>query len=98
MREGLGATELGVRGANWTRRRQDRTVPFKHDESGILISKPSQRGEGHHSVRADYDKASQAVTDTREAVPPTVNPHAIIKQQMSTIHADLDSIAVKGDH
>jgi hypothetical protein len=98
MSQRLSTPQLSIRRANRAGRRQDGTIPVQHDESCILIGKPTQRGERHHSVWADYDKAAQAVTNTRKAAPPTVRPDAILKKQMSTIHADLDAIAEKGDY
>src|SRR5437667_8107101 len=97
MREGLSASELGVRWPDGAGCREDGAVAFQHHETGVLVRQPTQCGERHHSVWADHHKAAQAVTDTRKAVPPTVNADAIFKKQMSTIHADLDAIAVKSD-
>jgi hypothetical protein len=38
------------------------------------------------------------VADTRKTVSPTVSRDAILKQQMPSIQADLDAIAVERDH
>jgi hypothetical protein len=63
-----------------------------------LVRQPTQRGERHEPVLADYYKAAQAVTDTRKAESPTVSADAVLQKQMSTIHVDLNAIAVKGDY
>jgi hypothetical protein len=89
----LSTPQLGIRRANRTCRCQDGAIPFQHDESCVLIRQPTQRGERHHSVRANYDEASKTMSHSWKTCLASVQSDPILKKQVSAIHADLNAVA-----
>ena len=95
MRERLSASELGIRRTNRASRCKDRPVTFQHDESCILIGKPTQRGERYHSVRTGNDKAAKSMSDAWEPDLVSVRSDPIRQNQMAVVNADLDAVTEK---
>jgi hypothetical protein len=47
-----------------------------------LISQPSKRSEGKHSVRADDNQSFQSVPDAWKSGVPTISADSILNQQV----------------
>src|SRR5882724_7208651 len=73
-------------------------VSLKHDESGILIRQPAQRGKGNHAIRADHHEPLQAVTDSRQSESSALGPDSVLNKQVSSIDTNLDAVSKECDY
>jgi hypothetical protein len=67
MREGLSAPQSSIRGVNGAGARENRSIAFQKHKTCLLIGKPTQGGDGNHSIRSNDDKPFQAMPDSWEA-------------------------------
>jgi hypothetical protein len=92
----LGAPEPGVGRADRPGCRKHGAAPVKHDEAGILVRKPAERGKRYYPVSADHDQTLETVPDSWQAGLSALRTNTILKNEVATIHTHLDSIAKEG--
>jgi hypothetical protein len=95
-RKGLGAPEPGIGRADWPCCREHGAAPVKHHEAGILVSQPAERRKRHHPVSADHDQTPEAVPYAGKGCFAAGRANPIFKNQVTTIHTHLDSVAKEG--
>jgi hypothetical protein len=92
----LGASQLGIGRTYRAGCREHGTVAFQHHESRILIGKPGQGFQGHHTVVANQDQPLKPLDHAGEAPHAAFVTNAVFQDQMPAIQVDFDVVAKQG--
>src|SRR5580765_3864099 len=93
MRERLSASKLCIGRTDRPGDSEHLAVAFQHGECYVLISEPPERGERNHSLRADHDQPTNAMSYTCKTGMTARSADPILDQQMTAIYSGLDAIA-----
>jgi hypothetical protein len=93
MGKGLGASQSSVRWADRPGRRENRAIPFQHDESRVLIGKPAECCERDESVTSDYDQTAETMPYAGKPGLEAVCPKSVLDDQMPPVNMHTDPIS-----
>src|SRR5713226_9017026 len=95
MRERLSTSKLRIGRADRPGDSEHLAVAFQHGECYVLICEPPECGERNHSLRADYDQPTNAMSYTWKTGMTAFGTDPVFEEQVTAIDPDFDAVAEK---